>query len=267
MINKFKFIKLVLIIAICLVLIFWNPKSFFSPVRGFFLELAYPFQKTFYILSGKLSSTTDFLSSISKLREENEKLIRENNSMAAQIADLKDQKNENASLRQQLGLAPRNKYNLEAALVIGQSPVNSTSWLMIDKGQSDGIESGMPVIVFDGILIGRVSETYRNSSKISLLTDPSSFVNVADLETGAEGILKGEYNLGLVMDMVEQSDILNKGDEIITSGLGGLMPKGFLIGKIQQLGENKDKLFQQAIIVPQIKYSKLNMVFVVKEVF
>jgi rod shape-determining protein MreC len=64
--------------------------------------------------------------------------------------------------------------------------------------------------------------------------------------------------------MIERADVLNIGDDIITSGLGGLMPKGLLIGKISQINNTNDKLFQQAVIIPKVKYFDLGMVFVVK---
>jgi cell shape-determining protein MreC len=64
--------------------------------------------------------------------------------------------------------------------------------------------------------------------------------------------------------MVSQQDALNNGDTVITSGLGSNIPRGLLIGKIQQVGLSDDKLFQQAIVAPRIKYSKLDAVFVIK---
>jgi rod shape-determining protein MreC len=87
---------------------------------------------------------------------------------------------------------------------------------------------------------------------------------VADLETGARGLIKGAYGLGMMMDMVAQSDALNAGDTVITSGLGGEVPRGLLVGKIQEIKISPDKLFQQAIVVPRIKYQKLDVVFVIK---
>ena len=76
--------------------------------------------------------------------------------------------------------------------------------------------------------------------------------------------MRGEYGLGIVLDLVAQTDAINNGDTIVTSGLGSNMPKGLLIGKIQELGTSADKLFQPALITPQIKYSKLDVVFVIK---
>lgn len=260
-----KFIKLFVLVVIFGSLIFFNPKNFFNPIRNIFLSVAYPFQKTSYIVSRKAGGFFDTLTSISDFRAENERLTKENNILSSQIANLQDQKKENENLRSQLDLSPRDKFKLEASLIIGQDPNNQGSWLIIDKGESSGIKTDMPVIVYEGILIGKISEVYRDSSKIILLTNSSSAVNVIDSETRAKGILSGEYNLGLIMGMVEQSDVLNMGDNIVTSGLGGTFPKGFLIGKINKIDSTKDKLFQQAVIIPKIKYSNLDMVFVVKE--
>lgn len=260
-----KIIKLVLVATVCLGLIFLNPRGFFSPVRGFFLRAAYPFQKIFYLTGHKISDTLDFLGSIADLKEENIKLIKENNYLAGQAASLQGEKKENETLREQMGLIPKDKFNLESSFVIGQDMHGLGSWLLIDKGKSSGVEKGMPVIVSEGILIGKVEEAFVASSRINLLTDSSSSINVVDLETNSKGIVRGEYGLGVLMDMVSQSDVLNSGDTVVTSGLGSDMPKGLLVGKIQEVKVTQDKLFQQAIVMPRIKYSKLDVVFVIKK--
>lgn len=258
-----KIVRLILITTMFLLLIFFSSKGVFSPVRQLFLKIAYPFQKTFYLASEKTNDTLVLLSSIAKLKNQNEKLIKENNILSSQIVNLQDQKKENEVLRQQLKLAPRNKYNLEAALVIGQDTHGLGSWIMLDKGDSSGIKTGRPVIA-SGVLVGKIDKVYANSSKVTLLTDSSSSINVSDLATGAKGILVGKYNLGLVMGMVEQTEALNPGDDVITSALGKTLPEGLLIGKVQQVSNTPDKLFQQAIIIPKVKYSNLKMVFVIK---
>lgn len=251
--------------AACVLLIFFNPKGIFDPVRNIFLEISAPFQKTFYIFGRGIEETFSFLGSIGELKNENADLAKENNSLAAEVASLQQAKNENETLREQLNLAPRNKFNLEASFVSGQDPQNLGSWLMIDKGSADGIQAGMSVIVSDGILVGKIAETGYHNSKVSLLTDSGSAVNVSDLETGAKGIIHGTYGLGIVMDMVAQTDILNENDTVITSGLGGDVPRGLLVGKIQETKLSPDKLFQQAVVIPRARYQKLDLVFVIKK--
>ena len=260
--SKFK--KLLTALVICLALIFLNPKGFLNPVRGIFLGVAYPFQKTFYFLTEKTANVFSLLSSITNLKSENERLLQENGSLAAQVAELTGEKKDNEDLRKQLQLLPQKKFQLEAATIIAQDSEGLGSWMMIDKGRRSGLAPDMPVIVYDGILVGRISEVYENSAKITLLTDSASSVNATDLATGAKGILLGEYSLGITLDMVEQTEVLNEGDDIVTSGLGGTIPGGFLIGKVSQVKSTADKLFQQALIIPKVKYSSLNTVFVVK---
>lgn len=256
--------KLTLTLAVCILLVFLNPRGVFSPVRGFFLTLAYPFQKIFYLTGNKISGTFSFLESISNLKNENKGLIGENDRLAAEIASLQGQKRENEILREQLKLAPRDKFNLESSLVIGQDPGGLGGWIMIDKGSAQGIAPGMAVIVSDGILVGKVEDVYWESSKVNLLTDSSASVSAIDLETGAKGIVRGEYGLGLSIDMVAQTDTLNEGDTVVASGLGSGIPGGLYIGKIQRISATEDKLFQKAQVVPKVKYSKLEVVFVIK---
>jgi rod shape-determining protein MreC len=226
--------------------------------------VAYPFQKTFYVIGKDISNKLNFLKSIRNLQEDNRRLTKENYNLLGQLAVLKDEKQENEKLREQLNLAPRIKFNLEASLVIGQDPQKLGNWLLIDKGSSNGIEEGMPVIAYEGILIGKIKEVTASSAQVELLSYATSAVNAVDLETEAKGIIRGEYGLGIIMDMISQKDLVNKGDTIVTSGLGSDIPRGLLIGEVQEINPSPDKLFQQAAIMPKIKYSDLELIFVIK---
>jgi rod shape-determining protein MreC len=256
--------KLIFILAACGLLVFLNPSGIFAPVRNIFATIFYPFEKIFYMSSRKLADSGEFLGSISKLRSENERLIREKNFLSSQLAALTDEKKENENLRRELDLLPRKKYDLEAAFIIGQDPQKMGSWLIIDKGSTDGVFQGMPAIVSEGIIVGKIGEVSLKSSKVNLLTNSLSSVNAADLNTGAKGIIRGEFGLGVIFDMVAQTDVLNVDDQIVTSGLGGDIPRGLLVGKIQEIRSTQDKLFQQALVIPQVKYSGLEQVFVIK---
>ncbi len=259
-----RYISFVAVCVVCVLLILINPQSVFSPMRNIVFRAAYPFQKSFYLLGNMLHSTFDFLGSIGELKKENEGLRKENYALAAEIALLRDVKKENNSLREQIGLVPRDTFNLAASFVIARNPQRPGSWILIDKGSSDGVKSGMAVIAYEGILIGRVEDVESHSAKVILVSDSGSVINAVDLETGAKGIIRGEYGLGSVMDMVSQSETLNAGDMVVTSGLGSDMPKGLLIGKIKEVRPSRDELFQQAFISPRIKYSDVPVVFVVK---
>jgi rod shape-determining protein MreC len=199
------------------------------------------------------------------MQEDNEKLLLENNRLLARNISLQEMKNENDVLREQLRLLPRDKFDLEASFVIGQDPQGLGNWLTIGKGSRDGIAIGMPVIVSEGILVGRIDEVGPNYSRVNLITNTTSAINALDLETSAKGLLRGSYALGIMMDMISQGDVINNGDRVITSGLGGELPRGLLIGNIQEVGVSVDKLFQQAVVVPAVKYRDLDMVFVIRD--
>lgn len=260
-----KNLKYLSIIVVLIVVIFISLRGADNPARGFVLGVSSPFLKTFRIFSGGVSGFFDFLGSIGDLKSENEKLLRENQGLVAENNRLKDAEKENQDLRKQLALAPRSDFNLEAGFVIAQDPQGLGNYFLIDKGENAGIKTGMPVIVSNGILVGRVTESYSRAAKITLITDPSSAINAEAQDSGARGIVKGEYGLGLKMDMISQAEVLSEGDTVISSGLGGNIPRGLTIGKIGQVGQSPDKLFQEASVVPVVDVSKLRIVFVVKK--
>ena len=148
--------------------------------------------------------------------------------------------------------------------MVSQDPNGTGNWLEIDKGSDDGIAEGMSVIVSKGILVGRIQQVSKNSSKVMLLTNPKSTINIMTVESGAKGVAKGEYGLGIIFDMVLQTDSINMGDSVITSGIGGDIPRGLYVGTIQEIHQSDDHLFQQAVLTAPIQFSKLQMVFVIK---
>jgi rod shape-determining protein MreC len=259
-----KLFKITVIAIIFIGLIFLNPGSIFYPVRSGFTSALAPFQKFFYSMSVGFDNAKEFIASIGQLKNENEQLRKDNQALLAENVMLGDMKNENTTLREQLDLLPRDKYDLIPAFLISQDPNGTGNWLEIDKGSSDGIAVGMPVIVSKGIFVGRIQEVSEKSSKIILLTNPKSMVNVMTIENSAKGVVRGEYGLGIIFDMVLQTDSINVGDNVITSGVGGEIPRGLFVGTIQEVHQSDDHLFQQAVLTAPLQISKLQMVFVIK---
>jgi len=259
-----KNIKYLSIVVLIIIIIFIGLRGANNPVKGFFLGVSSPFLKTFRIFSGGVSGLFDFLGSIGDLKSENEKLFEENSRLIAENNRQKDIEKENQALRKELNLAPKDDFDLEASFVIAQDPQGLGNYFIIDKGEKHGIRAGIPAIVSDGILVGRVAEIYPDTAKITLITDPSSAINAEDQETGARGIVRGEFGLGLKIDMISQAEVLSEGDTVITSGLGGEIPRGLTIGKISGVSQSQERLFQEASVVPKIDVSRLRIVFLVK---
>ncbi len=260
-----KLYKVIVIAVFCGVLIFINPFNLFSPVRKGFSLVFYPFEKMAYSFSLGASGVTEFLGSIGQLKKENEQLQENNLKLISENSRLHDFETENSELREQLGLLPRDKFSLEAANVISQDPSGSGNWIEIDKGSENGLVDGMAVIISKGILIGKVQSVGPKSSQVQLLTNPKSTINAITTQGNSKGVIKGEYGLGIILDMVLQSDSLNVGDEVITSGVGGSVPRGLFVGNVQEIHPSDDHLFQQASVSSPVQLSKLQFVFVIKK--
>jgi len=252
------------VVFISVFLVILNPCGFFSPIKTAFFVVFSPFQKVAYGLTFEVSEIKKFIFSIGQLKEENEKLIEENRSLLAEISNLREERKENEKLREELRLLPRDKFNLEGSTVISRDSNEQGSWIGINKGKKDEIKKDMPVVVNSGILIGRIEEVYPTTSKVLLLSDMGSSINAVDSKTGSKGIVKGEFGSGIIMDMVLQSEALNQGDEVVTSGIGKGFPAGLLIGKIGEVSPSGSELFQRAIISSPVDFSRLQFVFVIK---
>lgn len=256
--------RLITAIFLLIVLIFISARGADNPLKGFLLRIESPFLKTFRIFSGGAEGFFHFLGSIGELKSENEKLLQKNRELLTKNALLKDIESENKLLRQELGLLPRKNYDLEASFVIAQDPQGLGNYLLIDKGDKNGLKAGMPVIISNGILTGKITEVFPTNAKVALISDKNSAVNAEIEDSGAKGIARGVYGLGLMMDMISQSEVVKEGDTVITSGLGGDMPRGLYVGKIKEAGQSADKLFQQASIISPVDFSSLRVVFAVK---
>lgn len=259
-----KISRVVAVVAVFGFLIFWNPFGFFDFFRGVIFRSTYPFAKVLFVSSEKIKQVTFFISSIGEMKNENEKLSGENVRLAAENAMLRDMKKENDILREQNNLFLRDRFEGQMAQVIGRDVGGVGNWIMIDKGSRDGISEGMPVVAFGRNLVGRVKKTYATSSQVMLLSNPESFINAEMGATQAKGIVRGEYGLGLILDDVLQTDKIDVGDEIITSGIGGDMPRGLLIGKAKEVYASPDHLFWRAVVFQLIAPDDLRFVSVIK---
>lgn len=262
--TQTKFFRALLVFGVIWMALVFGPAWFIAPVRTTLMTVTAPFQKIFSVTAFELADIARFFASIGELKNENERLEKERLQLLVEVAKLSDVSKENDELRRELGLVPRDRYTLKSAEIIGRDVTGLGNWLSINVGSLDGIQKGMPVIVDAGVLIGRVAEVFPTNARVMLLSNPESIINGIALDTNARGIVKGEYGLGLLFDMVLQSDTLTSGDTVVTSGLGGDMPKGLLIGTLQETRLSQDHLFQQASLLSPVRFDRLRYVFVVE---
>ena len=146
--------------------------------------------------------------------------------------------------------------------IIGFDPSNWVRGITIDKGTLDGIRSGMPVVSGNGI-VGQVTVTSLNTSKILLITDHASGVDVLVQSTRLRGVVEGQGGDKCFLKYVLREDELLVGERIISSGMDGIYPKGFLIGTVSNSKRQTRAMFQSVTIEPAVNFSKLESVYVI----
>lgn len=240
---------LALLVALSLVLLtasFGSSGGALHSVQTGVAEVLAPIQdgankalKPFRDLFGWFGDTLHAKGELAKVRDERDQLRRE-------VIGATATERENATLRKQVALdrnAGLAQYGLVSATVTGRSPTLWYATININRGSSDGIRSGQPVIG-DGGLIGTVGEVFSGSASVTLITDHSSAVEAKVNETGDYGILKpdvGNPN-DLRLDYVSADSNVARGDRIVTSGtipdpgrrklMPSLFPAGIPIGYV-----------------------------------
>jgi rod shape-determining protein MreC len=243
----------------------WNPSPVTRFFGGIFQTLAWPFQRAFSFVAWKIGDTGEFLSSIGELKSRNEQLEMEAMRLRVENAKLSFLQEENESIRKAAGLKIRDRFDLLAGEVIGLGGEGERGTMLIDRGSVNGVRDGMTVIVGEGVLIGIVDEAFPLSSRVSLITNSKSAIGGVTVGNGTKGIVKGERGLGLLFDFAPQKDTLRSGDSMVTSGVGGNVPSGLLIGTVENPHESSDRLFQQASVISPIDMRDIRFVFLIRD--
>lgn len=182
-------------------------------------------------------------------RSQLEQLRSQNERLRTRVAELEEARLENERLRRLVKLAKAGGVTSRAARVIGR-PTNSWEGIItIDLGTADGITAGMPVIGPRGLL-GQTVEAAPSSSRVRLITDQRSGVAAMIQRNRSVGIVKGTLEGRLVLDFVSKETTVKAGDVVITSGLGGVYPKGIVIGEVSAVDRDSNALYQRIRVEP-----------------
>ena len=151
-----------------------------------------------------------------------------------------------------------------AARVIGWDPTGWFKSVIIDKGEDSGMRVNMPVVNSLGV-VGKVVSVSSNYAKVLLIIDQNSSVDCLVQRTRDRGMVKGLATEVCTMDYVVKSTGAAVGDVVVTSGLGGVFPKGLPVGRVARVLELPGSLFRGIDITPSVDFSKLEEVLVILE--
>ncbi len=193
-----------------------------------------------------------------------EKLEREVNLLKQKLNASREVFLENSRLKEVLDFKQRSPYRLIISRVIARSADNWSAVFIIDKGRSQGVQKGMAVVSYLGLL-GKVIETTPYSSKVMLVSDPNLSVSGIVQRSRQEGLVSGTLGTYLIMKYLPEEPDIQIRDLIITSGLNQTYPKGILIGTVIDIGVEFSGLSRYAIIKPAANLSNIEEVLVITQ--
>jgi rod shape-determining protein MreC len=236
-------------------------KEFTAPHK-FGLEIIGPLQTAVAKVSNFGSSIWENYIALLHVREENAQLRQE----------LQQYKGANIQYREALATNMRLQKLLElkeslppptlTAEIIGKDPSLWFRTFTINRGSSDGVQKGMPVVTVEGV-VGQVLTSSPNYSKVLLAIDPNSAIDVITQKTRVQGIAKGLGRDAFALHYVLKSAVVEDGDFILTSGLGGVFPKGLMVGTVSEVRKSRRGMFQDIEIRPAVDFTQLEHLIII----
>lgn len=223
------------------------------------------------------SSVADWLDGIYGYLFEYEQLKAENESLKIQLAEAKEEAragkdalDENERFRNLLGFAEKHSdYVFESARIVSWSASNWGSSFTVNKGEKNGIEVGDCVVNEYGALVGQISELGESSATVRTLIDVDTSIGALVGADGSAAMLMGDYTLmrqGQVkVTWLTEGAQLFLEDDVLTSGSGGLIPQGIVIGSVASIQSEAGGQTEYGIINPAVDLDTLVQVYIIKE--
>ena len=229
-----------------------------------------PLQKVTSALSGGAASVWEKYTSIDDVMNRNEQLEAENAELRQQMVDYDRIKAENDAYK---ALARIQDTNSEAsyvsAFVIGRDPLDEFGGFTLDQGSTDGVAVNDAIISDRGYLLGVVVEVDATSCKVMTILHPSFNAAGVISRTRENGIITGSADYAAdgqcVLTNLDRATEARKGDQVITTGLGGVFPANLLVGTVQEVVPEQSGKSSSAVILPGADPRTVKHVFIVTE--
>lgn len=228
-----------------------------------------PFQKIVTNVNHTVRDYWTLVTNLKQIKLENQEYKQRVAELEFQLTDYQKTVIENQRLRKLLAFKELVPYKMVGAKVIGITPNNWVQYLIIDRGTEDGIQAKMPVITYNGTLVGQILKATAHTSRVILLTDVN-FVTSGRIQgddSRAIGVIRGlpEQTNTVLMDQIPWDADVKEDDLVITSRLSTNFPEGIPIGKVKLVKEENYGLIQQAEIQAFMRLEAVEEVLVITE--
>lgn len=184
------------------------------------------------------------------------------NQLRTEVLELDRLREENQQLKEELSFVHGTERETITTEVINYNPDQSRDAVRIHAGSDHGIEPDMPVVA-QSALVGRVRHVSAKTAEVVLVTD-TTFRVLSRVESGPEGVLRGQIGGGLTLYQLPRDPDIDTGDVVSTSGLDGVYPPGILIGTVRSLARTPGEVLSTAQITPAVKHRDLHVVTVIR---
>ena len=207
--------------------------------------------------------TVYFFRPRNSILRENKRLREQNRRLTMEIAKLREATEENVRLREALGLRKSLPYEMIAAEIVSRKPSNWFDTATINRGRTSGIARGAAIVNYQG-LVGQVLEANSLTSQMVALTDSTSAVGAMVQRSRVAGMLQGQGADYLVLRYLAKDADVKASDVVISSGMGGVIPKGLVIGRVVKVIRNSVAGTTSALVRPSVRFGQLEQVFVIR---
>ena len=257
-----------ILLTTCLFMLLFSNRAITVRPKEVGMAVAGVFQRSIEAVAGWVSGTINSIGELRRLQRELDEVRIQLASYERSVVDMNELRIENSELRRQLGLTKALQYPQIPAEVIATDPT-SFSTFVVNKGSTHGVERGMAVVAFQkGVrgLVGRVMHLSPITSAVMPIYDSGSYVAARHQESRYSGLVHGQGSMysDMIMSLVPKTarTVLGFDDVVITSGLGGVYPKGLHIGRSQEIRPKRHEETMEVILHPIIDFSRLEYVFI-----
>lgn len=240
-----------------------------NPLAGLIGVITTPVRNGIDSMVNWMEDRYDYSFKYEQLVEQNEQLKQKVSEMEEEIRQAQSANQENERLRDLAGLAQRRKdFDLESVTITAQGVSNWESTFTISKGDTAGIAAQDCVVDQYGNLVGVVTVVGPNWATVTTLVDSGTNMGGLIGRTNTAAILEGDFALmgvgQLKLTYIPENTDIIAGDEILTSGMGGVYPSGLVVGTVSEVNTDPSGLGRVAVISPDTALSELRQVFVIK---
>jgi rod shape-determining protein MreC len=257
-----KFLFIVIIVAILLVFNKFGGQE----LRNTFYLITAPFSKIFWLAGEEVSDFFVTIFEIKNLKKEKESLQKQKFELSHRLISCQEIQEENKFLREALNLVEKEKFELGLVEVLAKEI--DDDFILISGGKNEGIFENMPVITQEGVLVGKVKESFSNFSKVMLISAlESRFEIEVQGEKRVLGVAEGRGGSKLGFQLVPKEVQIEKGNLVQTTTLGGNFPKGLLVGEVEEVRKSDVEPYQEGEIKPYFVKQELKLLFVIKKFY